>query len=88
MKPMIHYEFRSLVCLANIDPTNFGGRDHLVSAVQRRGIRKNDGSKPNTTVSARREIEKKRQDWKRKLDKEKSAVTSNCIKEGLGNKGT
>ena len=30
VKPMIPYEFRRLVFLANIDPTNFGGRYHLV----------------------------------------------------------
>ena len=34
VKSMDHYEFRCLVFLANIDPTTFGGRDHLVSAVQ------------------------------------------------------
>ena len=43
MKPMSHYEFRSLVCLEKIDHINFGGRDHLFSAVQRRGIRNNLG---------------------------------------------
>ena len=38
MKPMSNYEFWHLVFLANIDPTDFGSHDHLVSAVQRQGI--------------------------------------------------
>ena len=84
---MSHYEFWRLVCLAKIDPTNFGGRDHLVSAVQRQGIRKNHGSTtPSTAVSARRGIEKKRQYRKRKMDKGMSACNKKkYIKEGLGN---
>ena len=80
---MSHNEFQRLVCLAEIDPTKFGGREHLVSVVQRQGIRKNDGSKLTTTVSAQIEIEKKRQYQKRKLDMDMSA-----IEEGLGKKGT
>ena len=54
VKPMSHYEFRRLVCLTKVDTTHFGGRAHLVSAVQRRGIRKKYGYTPTTTVSARR----------------------------------
>ena len=38
VKPMSHYEFQHLVFLANIDPTNFGGHNHMVSAVQRIGV--------------------------------------------------
>ena len=74
---MSRHEFWCLVCLANIDPAKFGGRNHLVSALQIRGMRKKYGSTPTTTVSSRREIEKKRKDRKRKLDKEKSIVTRN-----------
>ena len=65
---MSHYEFQSLVFLANIDPGNFGGHNHLVSSVQYQGIRKNDGYEPTTTASARREIEKKRKYRKRNLE--------------------
>ena len=87
---MSHYEFWCLFFLAKIDPTNFGGRDHLVSAVQRQGIRKNHGSTtPSTAVSARRGIEKKRQYRKRKMDKGMSACNKKkYIREGLGNEGT
>ena len=56
---MSYYKFRHLVSLDNIDPTHFGGRDHLVSAVQYQDIIKNDENTPTTTVSERREIEKK-----------------------------
>ena len=56
---MSHNEFWRLVFLANIDPTKFGSRDHLVSAVQQRGTRKNDESTPITNVSELRNIEKK-----------------------------
>ena len=75
MKPMINYEFWHLVCFAKIDPTIFCSRDHLVSAVQQRGIRKKDGYITTTTASARIEIGKKRKYRKRKLDTEKSAAT-------------
>ena len=51
VNPMSHYENRCLVCLAKIEPTFFCGRDHLVSAVQRQGTRKKDGSTPTTNVS-------------------------------------
>ena len=74
VNPMSHYEFWHLVFLAKINPTIFCGRDYLVSAVQRQGIRKKYGYTPTTTVSARREIEHKRQDRKRKLDMEMSSV--------------
>ena len=50
LKLMSHYEYWSLVCLANIDPTNFGGRDNLVSMVQCRIIRKKYASTPTTTI--------------------------------------
>ena len=72
---MSHYEFQRLDCLANIDPTNFGSRGHLVSAVQCRGIRKKDGSTPTTNISAQKEIEKKRKDRKRKIYTDNSIVT-------------
>ena len=75
MKTMSHYEFWRLFCLENIDPNCFCGRDHLVSAVQRQGIRKKYGSTTTTTVSAHRDLEKKRQHPKRKLDMEMFAVT-------------
>ena len=65
---MIHYRFRRLVFLANIDPTNVGGRDHLTSKVQRRDIRKKDGSTTTITVSERLTKENKWQYRKRKLD--------------------
>ena len=61
--------------MAKIDPTNFGRRDHMVSEVQHKGIRKEYGSTPTTTVSARREIENKWKDGKRKLYTEKSYTT-------------
>ena len=67
VKPTSHYEFQRLDCLAKIDPNFFGSRDHLVSAVQRRGIIKKDGSKPTTTFSAQKEIEKKRKYRIRKI---------------------
>ena len=60
MNPVSRCDFRRLFCLANIDPTTFSERDRLFSSVQRRGIIKKYGSTPNITVSARREIEKKR----------------------------
>ena len=75
MKPMSHYEFQRLVYLVKIDPTNLGGRNHLVSMVQQQGIRNNYGCTPIDTVSLRRKIEKKYQDQKRKMDMDKSAVT-------------
>ena len=34
MNPMSCYDFQCLVFMTKIDPTNFGGRDHLISAVQ------------------------------------------------------
>ena len=87
MNPMSHYEFRRLVCLTKVDTTNCGGRYHLVSAVQRLGIRKKDGSTPTTNVSAWIEIGKKWQDRKRNLDMEKSIVTRNIAsKKALGTK--
>ena len=87
MKPMSHYEFCRLFLLANIDPTNVFGQNHLVSAVQGQGIRKIDGSTPTTTVSERREIENKWKEWKRNLDMEKSIVTRNITpKKDLGMK--
>ena len=64
---MSSYEFRRLVLLANIDPTNFGGRNPLVSAVQRRGIRKKNGSTPTIIVSSQKAIENKIKYWKRKM---------------------
>ena len=77
MKPMSNYVFRRLVLLADIDPKTFCSHDHLVSAVQRQVIRKKYGSTPNTTASERREVENKRQYWKRKLDMEQSIVIRN-----------
>ena len=53
VKPMSHYEFRRLVCLTKVDIANCGGRDHLVSAVQRRVIIKKYGYTHTTTVSER-----------------------------------
>ena len=50
MKPMSHYQFQCLVCLANIDPTNFGGRNHLVSVVHYQGIIKKDESTPTINI--------------------------------------
>ena len=67
VKPMSHYEFRRLVCLAKVDTTHFGGRDHLVSAVQRQGIKK-CGSTETTTVSEIPGKENKWQDRTRNLD--------------------
>ena len=67
---MSHYEFLCLSCLANVDLTNFGGLNDMVSMVQCRGITKNDGSTPTTTVSEFKDKEKKRQYCKRKLDME------------------
>ena len=49
MDPISHYEFQHLFLLDKIGPTNFGGRNHLVSEVQR--IREKDRSTPNTTDS-------------------------------------
>ena len=49
---MSNYKFCCLVFLVKIDPTNFDGRNYLVSAVQHRGTRKKYGSTPNATVSA------------------------------------
>ena len=66
--PISNYEFWRLVCLANIYPTNFGGRDHLVSVVQQKGILKKDGSTPTTNVSARKGTEKELKYRKRNLD--------------------
>ena len=74
---MSNYKFCRLVCLVNIDPTNFDGRNYLVSAVQHQGTRKKYGSTPNTTASERREVENKRKYWKRKLDMEQSIVIRN-----------
>ena len=51
---MSQYEFWHLVCLAKMDPTHFGGRNHLVSVVQHQGIRKRDGYTPTTNVSERK----------------------------------
>ena len=51
VKPMSNYEFQHMIFLENIDSTSYCGRNHLVSAVQRRGIRKQGGYTPNTTVS-------------------------------------
>ena len=65
---MSHYEFLRLVCLEKIDPKIFGGRNNVVSAVQRLVIRKKNGSTPTTNVSERTEIENKREDMKRKLE--------------------
>ena len=87
MKPMSHNYFMSLVCLANIDPTNFGGCNHLVLEVQRKDIIKNDMSTPTTNVSAWKEIDNRRQYWKKNLDIEMSAVTRNVSsKKALGTK--
>ena len=72
---MTNYEFWRLVCLVNIDPTNFGGRDHMFSAVQHRGIRKKDKYTSTNIVSAHRAISKKRKYWKKNLDMEQSIVT-------------
>ena len=58
-----------------IYPTNFGSSSHLVSEVQHRGIRKNNGSTPTTTVLEQKAKEKKRQYQKRKLSTKKSALT-------------
>ena len=76
---MRHHEFWRLICLANIDPINFGVRNHLVSAVQQRGIRKKYGSTHANTILARREIEKKGQYLKRNLDMDMSVVTKKTI---------
>ena len=35
VNPISHYEFQHQVCLTNIDPKVIGGRNNLVSAVQR-----------------------------------------------------
>ena len=72
MKPIIHYDFQSLVYLVKINPTHFGGRYHLVSVFQCRGMRKKHGSKPTTTISAQKVIEKILYNWKRKLEMEQS----------------
>ena len=60
-KPMTHYEFWCLVLLENIDLMHFGGCDHLVSAVQCRCIRGENGSTTTTNVSVLKVKEKKQQ---------------------------
>ena len=62
VNPMSNYHFWRLVCLVNIYPKMFGGRENLVSEFQQRGIWKNDLYTPPTTVLARRDIRKKQQD--------------------------
>ena len=57
MKLMSHYEFRCLILLAIIDPINVGRCNHLVSVVQRRGIRENDGYTPTAKCLLQKEIE-------------------------------
>ena len=65
---------------------HFGGRDHLVSAVQRQGKRKKDGSTPTIFLSWK-DIEKKLQYQKRNLDMEKSIVTRKKLsRKALGTK--
>ena len=51
VKSMRHYEFQRVVFLENNIPNNFGGRDHLVLAVQRWGIMKKYGYMLTTHVS-------------------------------------
>ena len=72
---MSRYDLWRLVFLSKIDPTHFGGRDHLVSAIQQQGIIKKYGSITTPNVSEWREIEKKWQDRNRKLDMEMSSTT-------------
>ena len=74
---MRHYGFWRLVSLENIDPTKFCGCNHLVSAVQSRGIRNIYGLTPTTAVSEQKVKEKKRKYWKRNLDMEQSISTRN-----------
>ena len=50
VKPMSNYVFWCLVCLKNIDPKYFGGRNNLVSAVQPRGIKKCGSIATNTVL--------------------------------------
>ena len=52
MNPISHYEFWSLVGLANIELTSFGVCGHLVSSVQLRGIQENYESTATSTISA------------------------------------
>ena len=65
---MSNYEFWRLICLENIDPTKFGGRNYLVSVVQRQGKIKKYGHTTTTNVSARNTIEKKRKYRKRNME--------------------
>ena len=52
VNPMRHHDFGRLFFLAKIDPTKFGGRYHLVLAVQLQGIRKKDEYKTTKNISA------------------------------------
>ena len=70
-----HNKFWCLVLLKNIDPTNFGGRDHLVSEVQRQGIRKKYWYTLTKTVWERKEKENKHKYMDMKLDMEQSIAT-------------
>ena len=76
---MIHYEFRIMVLLADIEPINFGGHNHLVSAVQRQGIRNKDGYTPTTTVKEIILKENKCQESKKKLDMDQYITTTNSV---------
>ena len=58
-----------------IDPTGFGGHDHLVSVVQCQGIRNKYGYTITTTVSSWKVIEKKRKYQKSKLDRDQYILT-------------
>ena len=77
VKTMSHYKFRSLVFLEMIDPTNVGGRNHLVLTVQHQGIRKKDRSTPTNNVLLRRDIENRWKDKKSNLYMEQYNVTIN-----------
>ena len=75
VKPMSHYELRHLYLLATINPTNFGGSNHLISSVQRQVIIRMDEYTPTTSISANREIKKKQAYWKMKINTNKSIET-------------
>ena len=83
-KPTSNYEFWCLVFLAKIKPTIFSSRNNLASAVQRKGIIKEDWSTTNITVSERKAKENKWKYCNRNLEMEKSISTrEDSLKKAL-----
>ena len=76
---MSRSKFWCLACLDNIDPTNFGGRDYLISSFQRQGIRNKDRSTPINTVSEQLTKENKWQQRKLKLDMDQFISTRKVV---------